>query len=34
MAEKYHNLGMFPYGKNLILLSVSNKDFAHRLAET
>jgi hypothetical protein len=34
IAGKYHNLGMSPYGKNLTLLSVPNKDFAHRLART
>jgi hypothetical protein len=34
IARKYHNLGTTNYGKNLTLLSVSNKDFAHKLAET
>jgi hypothetical protein len=29
---KYHSLGTSPYGKNLTLVSVSNKGFAHRLA--
>jgi hypothetical protein len=29
-----YNLGKSSYGKNLTLLSVSNKDFAHRLART
>jgi hypothetical protein len=32
IAGKYHNLETSPYGKNLTLLSVSNKGFAHRLA--
>jgi hypothetical protein len=34
IAGKYHSLGMSPYGKNLTLLSVSNKDFTHRLDRT
>jgi hypothetical protein len=34
IAGKYHNQGTSPYGKNLTLLSVSNKGFAHRLART
>jgi hypothetical protein len=34
IAGKYHNLGTSPYDKYLILLSVLNKDFAHRLART
>jgi hypothetical protein len=34
IVGKYHNLGMSPYGKNLTLLSVLNKSFAHRLAVT
>jgi hypothetical protein len=34
IAGKYHNLGTSPYGKNLTLLSVSNKGFAHSLAGT
>jgi hypothetical protein len=34
IAGKYHSLGMSPYGKNLILLSVSNKGFAYRLDMT
>jgi hypothetical protein len=34
VAGKYHSLGTSPYGKNLTVLSVSNKGFAHRLART
>jgi hypothetical protein len=34
IAGKYHNLGTSSYGKNLTLISVSNKGFAHRLAMT
>jgi hypothetical protein len=34
IAGKYHSLGMSSFGKNLILLSVSNKGFAHRLGRT
>jgi hypothetical protein len=34
IVGKYHSLGMSPYGKNLTLLSVSNKDFTHRLDRT
>jgi hypothetical protein len=34
IAGKYHNLGTSPYGKNLTLLSVLNKGFAHRLASS
>jgi hypothetical protein len=34
IAGKYHNLGTSPYDKNLTLLSVSNKGFAHRLGMT
>jgi hypothetical protein len=31
IVGKYHSLGTSPYGKNLKILSVSNKGFAHRL---
>jgi hypothetical protein len=31
---KYHSLGTSPYDKNLTLLNVSSKGFAHRLART
>jgi hypothetical protein len=34
IAGKYHNLETSPYDKNLTLLGVSNKDFAHRLTRT
>jgi hypothetical protein len=34
IVDKYHSLGMSPYGKYLTLLSVLNKGFAHRLAGT
>jgi hypothetical protein len=34
IAGKYHSLGMSPYGKNLTLLRVLNKGFAHRLDMT
>jgi hypothetical protein len=34
IAGKHHNLATSPYCKNLTLLSVSNKGFAHRLART
>jgi hypothetical protein len=31
---KFCNLGTSPYVKNLILLNVLNKSFAHRIAKT
>jgi hypothetical protein len=34
ITEKYHSLGTSLYGENLTLLSMLNKDFAHRLART
>jgi hypothetical protein len=34
IARDYHDLGTSTYGKNLTLLSVSNKCFSHRLAST
>jgi hypothetical protein len=34
LEAKYHSLGMSSYGKNLTLLNLSSKGFAHRLART
>jgi hypothetical protein len=34
IAGKYHNLGTSLYDKNLTLLNVSTKGFAHKLART
>jgi hypothetical protein len=34
IAGKYHSLRTSPYGKNLTILNVTNKGFAHRLDKT